>query len=295
MKTSAITTTLERKTKTHALQEEIIRFYEKASIDYSHWSKDLNMHFGYFIFGKTNPFRRDSMLNEMNDQVYQRLDLDENIQRVADLGCGMGGTMRYFLKKNPKLFMFGVTLSPFQVSVGNRSLNGYNGIICEENYEETTFASESLDGAVAIESLCHSGHSKESLREAYRILKPGKTLVIADCFIKKDASQLCFGSRYCYDQLCKGWSLNGLGNIHDVAEDLKRIGFRNVQVEDISWRVAPSVFHVPAAILGFLLKKIFRKKQIKNESQNNLKASFYSLMAGLHRRAFGYYIITTTK
>lgn len=294
MKTNTITQTLQQENKS-ASRRDITNFYDEATSDYRFWSKDLNMHFGYFIFGRTNPLRRDSMGNEMNRQIYNRLQLPEGSTIVADLGCGMGGTMRNFLKKNPKLSTIGVTLSPFQVQEGNKLLKGKKGLILEENYCDTSMASKSVDGVVGIESLCHSGHSKETLREAYRIVKPGGRFVIADAFLKKEASDLCVGSSFSYRKLCKGWSLDGLGVISKVKEHLKEIGFRNVTVEDISLRVAPSVFHVPFTIVGFLLQQIFQHKKVKPQSWNNLKASFYALLSGLHLNEFGYYIITAEK
>lgn len=294
MNTTAITT-IKTLSKDHTIRKEIVEFYDEASMDYSHWSKDLNMHFGYFIWGKTNPFRRDSMLNEMNKQVYNRLKLQNKTQKIADLGCGLGGTMRYFLKRNPKLFIFGLTLSPYQVEFGNKLLEDLNGIIFEENYEDTSLPDKSLDGVIAVESFCHTGHSKEALREAYRLLKPGSKLVIADAFIKKNSEKLCQGSNYCYHELCKGWSLNGIGNIREVEANLKEIGFRKVLVEDVSMRVAPSVLHVPFAIISFIGKNLFRKKELGKQSLRNLKASFFALLAGLHRRAFGYYLISSTR
>jgi|GEM_PF-877204 len=278
-----------------ASRKDITNFYDEATSDYSFWSKDLNMHFGYFVFGRTNPLRRDSMGNEMNNQIYSRLQLPKGKTTVVDLGCGMGGTMRSFLKKNEQLSTLGVTLSPFQVREGNKLLKGKKGLILEENYCETSIPSKSVDGVVGVESLCHSGHSKETLREAYRILKPGKRFVIADAFLKKEASDLCLGSNFSYKKLCKGWSLDGLGVISKVEQHIKEIGFSKVTVEDISGRVAPSVFHVPFTIVGFLIQQIFQHKRIKPQSWNNLKASFYALLSGLHLNDFGYYIITAEK
>ncbi|GAB5401285.1 MAG: hypothetical protein Aureis2KO_28700 [Aureisphaera sp.] len=284
-----------QKKKTNASQQDIIHFYDEATEDYEFWSKDLNMHFGYFIWGKTNPFKRDSMLNEMNSQIYNRLDLRGGQRIVADLGCGMGGTMRHFMRKDRLLSMIGVTLSPFQVKEGNRLLKNEKGVILEENYTQTSISSSTMDGVVGVESLCHSGHNMECLREGFRILKTGGKMVIADAFLKKSPTQLCMGSHYSYKGLCKGWSLSGLGVIDEVEERLKSIGFQNINVEEVSMRVAPSVLHVPFAITGFLLKNIMKGNPIKPQSWNNLKASFYALISGLHLKDFGYYIITATK
>ena len=78
-------------------------------------------------------------------------------------------------------------------------------------------------------------------------------------------------------------------------ENLKELGFTNIKVEDVSMRVAPSVLHVPFAILGFIFKKIFGFKNLKRESLHNLKGSFYALLSGLLLKSFGYYIISATK
>jgi len=292
---SSISISNEFSKRENSSKERIVDFYNEATEDYLFWSKDLNMHFGYFKWFSTNPWKRDSMLNEMNDQVYRRLGLKDKAQVVADLGCGMGGTMRHFLKKNPKLFMFGVTLSDFQVSEGNTLLKDHNGIICNEDYSATTLTYETMDGVIAIESLCHSGHNYQSLAEGYRILKLGGKFVITDAFLKKDPSELSASSNYCYQHLCKGWSLDGLGTISKVREDLYKIGFSKVEVEDVSNRIAPSVLHVPFAIPGFILKTILKNKPVKKQSWNNLKASFFALLSGFQRRSFGYYIITASK
>nr|WP_299385672.1 methyltransferase domain-containing protein [Allomuricauda sp.] len=276
-------------------KNDLIDFYDEATADYEFWSKDFNMHFGYWKPFATRLLRRDSMLNELNKQVLNRLKLKKGKAIFADLGCGMGGTMRYALQKNWNHAALGVTLSQNQVKEGNKLLKDLPGTILKENYNRTSFKNNSFDGAIAIESFCHSGHNRDSFKEAYRILKPKSKLVISDAFLKKNVDTLSPCSRYCYGKLCSSWSLEQLGSIYEVEKQLKNVGFKEVIIEDISLRVAPSVMHVPFAILGFTIKELLKSGKLRKQSMNNLKGSFFALLSGLHLRSFGYFIITCTK
>ena len=120
-------------------------------------------------------------------------------------------------------------------------------------------------------------------------------MVIAAALLKVEPDKLGSSALWGYNNLCQHWSLPRLGNIHAIKRQLELIGFKTVNVEDISFRVAPSVLHVPFAIIGFFFKSLLKRKKLKKDSFHNLTGSFYALLSGLHLKSFGYYLITSTK
>src|ERR1700722_307237 len=72
------------------------QYYREAGPDYAAWSREFNMHFGYYRAG-VNPLRRETMLEQMNAEVLARLKLGGiGEPRLLDLGCGLGATLRSF-------------------------------------------------------------------------------------------------------------------------------------------------------------------------------------------------------
>lgn len=278
-----------------SVKENIIDFYNKATEDYTFWSKDMNMHFGYFVPFKTCVFRRDVMLNRMNDHLYSLLNITDKKSHVADLGCGVGATTKYGIDKYSKLAMTGFTISDFQVEFGNQFVDSERATILKRDYRDTGFPDNSFDGALAIESFCHSACSYDTLKETHRILKPGAKLVVSDAFIKRDKNSMNPISRKVHDGLSDKWSLEGLGNINEVKKNLQRLGFKNIKIKNIWYRVAPSVLHVPFVSIHFFLKKFFNAKRLTKESIDNVKGSVYALLSGLCLSDFGYYTVEATK
>ncbi|EDP97722.1 methyltransferase domain-containing protein [Kordia algicida OT-1] len=295
MKNLCLLTYLKKEIEKPSNNEKVIDFYNETTEDYRFWSNDLNMHFGYYIPFQTSVFSRDTMLNQMNKQVFKRLNIENKKKHIVDLGCGMGASIRYGIENYPKLAVTGLTITPFQVKKGNELINSERGTILNRDYTNTFFPENSFDGAMAIESLCHSGCSTKALQETYRIMKPGATFVMADAFTKKDFKDMNPLAKYTYRSLCESWSLESLANINRVKTDLKKLGFKDIKVENIWYRVAPSVLHVPFTISGFILKKLFKKELLKQESLQNLKGSFAALLSSLNLNSFGYYIITAKK
>jgi MPBQ/MSBQ methyltransferase len=278
------------------LRLKILRYYVDAGMDYAFWSRGFSMHFGF-----ANLFTllsRERMLQRMSEEVLSRLRVKDT-GHIHDFGCGVGATMRKAAELFPEIKVTGVTLVPWQKEKGdllNRPISKTLEILTED-YHHTSIASGSSDGIYAIESACYSPKAMQGVffREIHRVLKPGRRIVIADGFLKVPVDSLPTGIRKIYNGICHNWALPGMMNIDDVRDHLAKSQFRNITCEEISWRVAPSVIHVPFVILWFLLYKKARREKLSQQSSRNLKGSFQTLLLGLQRKQFGYYLVTAEK
>jgi SAM-dependent methyltransferase len=278
--------------------ERIIDFYEAAGMDYEHWSKGFNLHLGFYRRG-LNPFDREKMLEQLNLEIAARLHLDAvDSAFLVDLGCGAGAISRSVARNYPRAIIKGVTIAPSQVETA-RKLNARENLekqieILKGDYAALPFADGAADGVWAVESACYAeGAGKENLvGEMARVLKTGGRFVVADCFIKQPAKKLNALAEKCYAGLCRNWALPELPALDYFVAALQRQGFRDILVEDISWRIAPSLAHAPYLVFTFLLKKILAGEPLRPQSINNLKASLLALAVGLNRSKFSYCLIS---
>ncbi len=152
------------------------QYYSEAGPDYAAWSREFNMHFGYYRAG-ANPLNREAMLERMNAEVLARLQVEGMTEpRLLDLGCGLGATLRSFARQLPHSRLLGVTRVPWQVEQG-RALNSAAGYcdriaVLQADYENTALPSSSFDGVYALESSCYAQgvDKRRLLGEAHRLL-----------------------------------------------------------------------------------------------------------------------------
>ncbi len=277
------------------------QYYSEAGPDYAAWSAEYNMHFGYYSWGM-NPLDREAMLESMNGEVLRRLQLDARVAvQVLDMGCGLGATLRSFSRRLPRAEMTGITLVPWQIERGtqmNQACDGGERIdLIEGDYERVPLPGGTMDGAYALESSCHAhGAAKGSLLcEAYRVLRPGGRFVMTDGFLEHGGAMAGWQSRI-YDKLCECWVIEQLGVVDEVVREMERIGFRNVQVERLQFRVAPSVFHIPWVTAKFLLTDVvFGKRKMTRARWNNMIAPALLPLVSWPAGPMIYCMVTGTK
>lgn len=280
---------------------QILAYYSATAQDFRAWSPALNMHFGYWTLGQ-NPFKRESMLETMNEQVMQRLRLPaQSAARVADLGCGAGATARSIALHRRCTTVDAVTLVPAQILQG-AALNQTAGLLNPvrfhlADYAHTQLASAAYDGVYALESACHApGAGKTALlREASRLLKPGGRLVIADA-MRRTTKPLPAFMASIYRQWCNNWAVSELAEQAALRLALQAEGFEDIQFEDISWRVAASALHIPLLASRFALREWWRARfKLGRLRQGHISASFAAFLLGAWLPGFGYFIVTAQK
>jgi ubiquinone/menaquinone biosynthesis C-methylase UbiE len=278
------------------------RYYEEAGPDYAAWSPGFNMHFGFFRWGM-NPFKREAMLEQMNQEVRRRLYLTGEPQapaRVLDMGCGLGATLRSFARSLPRARLFGITLVPWQFEQG-RQLNracpeGRRITLSLGDYEHTTHPSASFDAVYAIESSCYARGANKSafLQEAHRLLRPGGRVVVADGFLGR--GKLRGPQKPLYRKVCECWVIDTFAEVDQFTRELGRIGFQDIVVEPMQSRVTPSGFHVPWVTLKFLLTTVlFGKRRMTRARWNNVLAPILLPFIGFPLGPVAYYIISATR
>ena len=287
-------------TATTSSAQDFQRYYEEAGPDYAAWSPNFNMHFGYFRWGM-NPFRREPMLDQMNQEILQRLRLSQkSVSRVLDMGCGLGATLRSFARHLPKADLNGITLVPWQLEQGhhfNRTcLEGRNINLSLGDYEHTTHPSSSFDAVYALESSCYAHGADKSafLQEAKRLLRPGGRIVVADGFL--GPGKLRGLQKSIYRKLCECWVINTLGEMDPFTRELAHLGFTDIVIERIQARVTPSILHVPWVTLKFLLTTLFSDpRKMTRARWNNVLAPILLPFVGLPLGPMAYYIVSATR
>jgi len=271
-------------------RDAILTYYQNAGWDYRAWSRDFHMHFGFWKRG-IPWWSREEMLKQMNLEVFSRLSLTrEQAAEVADLGFGLGASLRQASEHAPSWTLKGLSLVPWQVEQA-RARNHDRRIQFEQgDYTGCSWEDNSLDGAWCLESACHaSGDGKGDLvKEVARILRPGAYWVVADGF----TSQAGDANRFYQWILRKSsdfWAMECFPDEDAFLAEVEAAGLEPVSKEDISWRVAPSVLHIPFVTLCyFLVQLVHPRHRMTRQSWRHIAACLLSPWVGLNRKRFSY-------
>jgi SAM-dependent methyltransferase len=104
------------------------------------------------------------------------------------------------------------------------------------NYCSTDFPDESFDVVWGCESICYADSKEQFIKEAYRLLRPGGRLVVADGFVTSFENN----EHPVILQWLNGWQVNYLETPERFALFMKQVGFDNINYRNISKEAAHS-------------------------------------------------------
>jgi SAM-dependent methyltransferase len=275
-------------------------YYSQTAHDYRLWSPRLNMHFGFWKPGMSL-VDRESMLEQMNTEVFQRLRTRAHPgSRVLDMGCGVGTVARSLARFDPASRPIGITAVPSQAARAATEAAREDDTappIIVGDFCACPFADGSFDAVYSVESSCYApGTSKlEFLSEAARLTRDGGRLAVADAFLKS-LEPACPVSRAAHRQLCDLWALETLGHLDSFVRAAESVGFDDVEVQDISTNVLPSALHAPAVMAAWATGiALAGPQRIDAWRWRNALVGFPLALFAADPTAGGYYLISATR
>jgi hypothetical protein len=133
------------------------------------------------------------------------------------------------------------------------------------------------------------------LEEAHRLLRSGGRLVVADGFLGGGSfvNQL---QRRIYRKLCECWVIDELARLDLFTARLQKIGFKEITVEHLQMRVAPSVLHIPWVTLKFLVTDVLLGRRAMTRARwNNVLAPILLPLVSAPLGPMTYCMITAVK
>ncbi len=221
-------------------KDDVVTYYVDCEKNYRQWwdlDRSMAMHAGFW--DETTKNLHEALMKE--NEVLANIARISASDRVLDAGCGFGGSAIYLAQK--------IGCEVVGINLGESQLQRAKQYAAQKklarppeflvmDYMHTTFPDASFDVVWGIESICYAKDKSQFIREAWRLLKPGGRLIVADGFHVRN--EYTPEEKRLLAKAVNGWAVDSMESIPNFARYLQETGFRNISQKDATPLVLPS-------------------------------------------------------
>jgi len=276
--------------------KDIIKYYDDTRFDYRvAWDNSPTpaVHFGFYDDSSQS---HTSALMNTNKVLAEWVNIQAG-EKVLDAGCGKGGSS-FWLALHKQVEAVGIT--PVQSQIDDCIAQAKHLNLTKQtsfylaDYCNTSFADESFDVVWACESLCHAKDKSLFYKEAYRLLKPGGRLIIAE-YLRAERPLKSKD-----DQLLKSWlnrwAIDDIDTEPEHFSFAEAAGFSDIKIEDVTKNMRVSLRNLYNNSRNWLwFSKLLQFVRIRSKVQHaNMYASIIQFEA-LEKELWFYAFISAVK
>jgi tocopherol O-methyltransferase len=275
---------------------DVASYYNETWFDYRVlWMTFRNpaIHFGYWDEGtRTHGQSLDNMDRVMADVA--RVSPGDH---VLDAGCGVGGGA-FWLAQKRNARVHGITIVGKQASLGrrfatSRRLANRVSFSCQD-FCRTAFMDEAFDVVWARESVCHAEDKRAFLQEAYRLLRPGGRLVMAE-YARAGRPLTAEAERLLHTWL-RPWAVPDLATLGELTRSAGDAGFEEIEVRDVTTAVEPSLRRLHRIVTALSPgARVLHRLGLRSHVQHGNVTGSAAMWTALRRGLWFYLIVSARK
>jgi tocopherol O-methyltransferase len=277
--------------------DKVIQYYNDTENDYKiMWHAKLQgppaLHFGYYDEKAT---KHADALYRVNEILADWAEVKSG-DTVLDAGCGLGNAV-IWLANTRKANATGISIVEQQINRAKeyaQEAGATNADFIHADYLKTPFPDASFDVVWCIESVCHALDKSLFYKEAFRILKSGGRLVMADSF--RGGRPMSAANEKLLKQAFSGWEIHDIDTTEEHIQHAKQAGFTSVETKDVSDKVWVSYKNIRELTgIFILLAYVIKFLRIINQVRLNNVKSAYKQSEALKNHAFRYVHLLAVK